>query len=340
MPEHGGRLTAAAKRYGIPLEQWIDLSTGINPVGWPVPPIPAHPWLRLPEPDDTLEPVARQYYSTANLLPVAGSQQAIQALPLLRSTGRVGMLQPAYNEHAHAWKRAGHEVIAFSPEHIEEQIEQHIDTLDTLLLINPNNPTGTRYSLPQLLRWHARLQAKGGWLVVDEAFMDATNEASSLAPHSQQQGLIVLRSLGKFFGLAGVRVGFVLATPDLLRELDQQLGPWAIAHPSRWVATQALQDKHWQAQTRQRLAHDAQRLHRLLSGHGLEPDGGCELFQWLRHPQAGAIHHHLARQGIFTRLFDTPASLRFGLPTQESQWQRLDTALAQLQNSQGKNLDT
>lgn len=323
MLEHGGRLQQAARRYGIAPADWLDLSTGINPNAWPVPDLPAHAWSRLPESDDGLEAAAHAYYGTQSLLPVAGSQAAIQALPLLRGACRVGVLSPSYAEHAQAWQRPGHAIQAVTA----AQVDNSLAGLDVLVLVHPNNPTGERFEIQQLIDWHARLAGRGGWLIVDEAFMDATPEAS-LAPFCPRAGLIVLRSLGKFFGLAGVRVGFVLAPREILQALDEHLGPWAVNGPARAVARLALGDRAWQTQTRARLVHDARRLQELLRASGLPPTGGTGLFQWVVTPRAAVIHERLARQGILTRLFSEPSSLRFGLPATETQWQRLQTALA------------
>ncbi|MFZ5465738.1 MAG: threonine-phosphate decarboxylase [Pseudomonadota bacterium] len=347
MLEHGGRLHEAARRHGIPPGDWLDLSTGINPHGWPVPGLPPEAWLRLPEEDDGLEQAARDYYGCASLLPVAGSQAAIQALPPMRLPCRVGIISPGYAEHARAWRRAGHEVVPLAP----DDIPFKLDDLDVLLIINPNNPTGHAFDPARLLDWHARLAARGGWLVVDEAFVDVTpglslarNVPTDLSgtnrgsPQSEPEGgrpwmggirpgLVVLRSLGKFFGLAGARVGFVLAEPALLEALRERLGPWSIAHPSRHVARRALQDAAWQAATRNRLVLDSTRLAGLLAARGLAPHGGCALFQWVKTPEADRIHDELARRGILVRRFDNPASLRFGLPENEAEWQRLETAL-------------
>lgn len=322
MLEHGGRLNAAAARYGIDPACWLDLSTGINPNGWPVPALPAHSWKRLPEPDDGLIAAAQAYYNAPQVLPVAGSQAAIQAIPGLRARSRVGVLAPSYAEHAEAWRRAGHEVELLAHADIAKKLAQ----LDVLVLANPNNPTGARFAAETLLRWHAGLAAKRGWLVVDEAFMDAT-PAESLAAYSARPGLVVLRSLGKFFGLAGARVGFVLVETELLQRLDEQLGPWTVCGPARAVARLALQDRAWQVQTRTRLIHDAQRLHELLRAHNITPSGGTDLFQWIVTPQAARLHDQLARRGVLVRLFDSPLSLRFGLPANEAEWQRLHGAL-------------
>jgi cobalamin biosynthetic protein CobC len=323
MLEHGGRLNAAARRYRIPVKDWLDLSTGINPNGWQVPPIPAAVWSRLPEDDGGLERAARVYYGTQQLLPVAGSQAAIQALPYLRPRSRVAVIAPGYTEHAHAWRTAGHAVSEIGAEHIADQVPH----VDVLVVINPNNPSGVRFTPDRLLDWHAQLAARGGWLVVDEAFMDATPEAS-LGPCCPRPGLTVLRSLGKFFGLAGARVGFVLGEPELLDRLRARLGPWAVNGPAHFVAQRALADSAWHSNARAQLQRDSERLAVLLARHGLVPDGGCALFQWLRTEHAAALHEALARRGILTRLFTGWPSLRFGLPRAEADWTRLEHTLA------------
>ena len=325
MLEHGGKLRSAAMQYNIPLEQWLDLSTGINPNGWPVPTIPESAWNRLPEDNDGLLEIAQHYYGAPKLLAVAGSQMAIQALPRLRSQSRVAMLHPSYNEHHHAWQSHGHHVTPIEP----EQIDSLIDELDVLLLVNPNNPTAQRFSEAQLLDWRAQLQPRGGWLIVDEAFLDCTPEYS-IARGSQLAGLIVLRSVGKFFGLAGARIGFVCAADEILEPLAELVGPWVLPGPSRMVAKAALADTDWQQQTRQRLHIEGEHLATLLAGNGLNPTGTTPLFSWIKTSQAEQIHQQLASLGIFTRLFTDPLSIRFGLPKIEADWQRLELALKQL----------
>ncbi len=320
---HGGRLREAARRYGIPLDAWLDLSTGLNPRAYPLSPIPPCAWARLPEEDDGLVDTARAYYEAPYVLPVAGSQVAIQAMPLLCRRSRAGIITPGYAEHARAWRRAGHEVVGIPVEALGNAARQ----VDVLVVIHPNNPTGDRFPPETLLDWHASLAAGGGWLVVDEAFMDPT-PADSLARYSARPGLIVLRSLGKFFGLAGARVGFVLAEAALLKRLAQAVGPWPLAGPSRAVASKALADTLWQSATRRALREASARLAQLLTAHGLAPTGGCALFQWVVTREANALHELLARKGILTRLFHDPPSLRFGLPGTEPGWRRLDAALA------------
>jgi cobalamin biosynthetic protein CobC len=209
------------------------------------------------------------------------------------------------------------------------EIESRLDRLDVLVLVNPNNPTGERISTEALLAWHRRLVARGGWLVVDEAFMDATPE-ESLAAHAGADGLVVLRSLGKFFGLAGARVGFVLAWPELLERLSEAQGPWTLAQPARHVARLALADATWQNAARQHMESSSRRLADLLARSGLPPGGGTALFQWVECERAPNLHEALAQKGILVRRFDDPAGMRFGLPGAEAEWQRLELALKKI----------
>lgn len=323
MLEHGGRLRRASARYGIALERWLDLSTGINPRPWSGAAVPIELWRRLPEEEDGLAEAAQEYYGAPGALPTAGSQAAILSLPRLRAPCRVGVLSPGYAEHAARWRESGHDVAPVTA----SDCAAAAAGLDALVLINPNNPTGHRFTHSQLLDWHARLAARGGWLVIDETFAD-TDPAASLAAETRREGLVVLKSLGKFFGLAGARVGFVLAAEPLRRTLAERLGPWTVAGPSRAIAIQALRDRPWQTEARRRLRADAGRLAALLRGSTLEPAGGCDLFQWVVTPRAAHIHEQLAHRAILCRLFDTPASLRFGLPGTEQEWRRLETALS------------
>ena len=325
MLEHGGNVLAAVKRYGIAPQDWLDLSTGINPLGYPVADISPAAWQRLPQADDDLPKAAAAYYGTPYLLPAAGTQAILQTLPYLRPACRFAALLPTYAEHPKAWQNCGHELIRFAP----EQAEQIIAETDVLLLCNPNNPSGHRYAKPDLLAWRQALAKRGGWLIVDEAFIDSTPE-HSLAAETGGEGLIVLRSLGKFFGLAGARVGFMLAWPELLTVTAERLGPWPISGPSRLAATQALKDTAWQAAVNSRLQQDMLRLTALLKKNNLHPHGVTTLYQWIKTAQAADIHEQLAQMGILTRLFTEPLSVRFGLPGTEADWQKLADALNQL----------
>lgn len=325
MLEHGGRLRVAAAHYDIPLDRWLDLSTGINPQTWPVPALPNEVWHRLPESGDGLESAAAAYYGNANLLPVAGSQAAIQLLPTLLPRAVVACISPIYSEHPQAWQRAGHRLRFLQNAMLPRALAA---ATPYVLLCNPNNPTGDRHPHELAVDAAQQLKKRGGWLIVDEAFMDPTpaDSLTPLAGSAEAPNLIVLRSLGKFFGLAGARVGFLFAAPDLLNKMQEAMGPWTISGPAREVAKLALQDHAWQASTRQQLLAAGQRLLQLLAPLGEVKS--TALFATLTTPQASELHEALARQGILTRRFDQQPLLRFGLPGDEAGWQRLATALA------------
>lgn len=326
MLEHGGRLREAAQRYGIAVQDWLDLSTGINPHPYTPPALPLTAWHRLPEDNDGLEAAAATYYGTDLLLPVAGSQAAIQALPRVFAAQHgvcaVACLAPLYNEHPAAWRAAGHTV------HLCASLDEAMASARIVVLCNPNNPDGRLLGRATLLAAAAQLAARGSWLLVDEAFIDAHAECSVADAAGRVENLIVLRSLGKFFGLAGARVGFLCGASALLDSLRAELGPWPIAHPARIVATAALGDRAWQQQAGNELQSASRRLAAMLAPLG--DNSGTALFRYLPctdADSAATLHEFLARRGILTRLFSEPAALRFGLPATEDDWQRLDSAL-------------
>lgn len=331
MLEHGGNLAAAMAQYGHTREAWLDLSTGVNPQCFPVPELPGALWHRLPEPNPALHAAAASYYGTGHLMPVAGSQAAIQALPRLRGQGVVTIGAPAYAEHAYRWRTAGHAV----GELAYDQLEAAIDRSDVVVVCNPNNPTGAMVAEERLLAWADRLAARGGWLVVDEAFIDIEPAMSVAQLAGTKPGLIVLRSLGKFFGLAGVRLGFIIAEQSVLQGLANEIGPWGVSAAAQLIGCAALSDKPWQQHTMQQLRRDGLRLRHLLAAYGIE-SGGTALFQWWREPQAARFAEHMAQRAIWVRKFSGGgddaagrggAGIRLGLPLTEHNWDRLGLAL-------------
>jgi len=313
--EHGGRLNKAAQEYNIPVEDWIDLSSGINPSHWPVPSIPSDCFTRLPETDDGLIEAAEQYYQTDNLLPVAGSQAVIQILPQLRYKSKVAVPETGYAEHAYQWQTAGHEIIFYKT----NDIDKIISDIDVLIIINPNNPTGETYTQEQLLKWHNILKTHHGWLIVDEAFIDC-DTTDSLVKVSQQPGLIVLRSIGKFFGLAGIRSGFVFSDKNFLDKLNEKLGQWTLTGVSRYITKCALMDSNWQRQTVTQLKQSSDKIHNLIFSHSGCYPTGCYLFKTIKHQQAEELYKLFAENGILVRLLDNKQGIRFGLPKHD-QWQ-------------------
>lgn len=320
MLEHGGNLRDAARRFGQ--HDWLDLSTGINPHHYPAPTVAANAWHRLPEADPALAAAAAACYGAPLMLPVAGTQAAIQSLPRLRAPSRVVVAAPSYAEHAHHWSSHGH-----TRRQVDyAELDSAVDGCDVMVVCNPNNPTGAMVPPQQLLRWADALAARGGWLVVDEAFGDTATSASICA-QAGRPGLIVLRSVGKFFGLAGIRLGFVAAQPALLDQLADLLGPWTVSGPAQQVALAALHDQPWQDAMRARLCAEGERLRQLLAAHGIHASGSA-LFQWWPEPDAEGFWQHMAERGIWVRLFRHAArGIRLGLPPDEAGWRRLDHAL-------------
>ena len=328
MLEHGGRLRQAAQEYGIALKDWVDLSTGINPDTYPIPPIDPLCWQRLPEDNDGLEAAAAAYYDSERLLALPGSQAAIQSLPLLFKPMTIACVSPLYEEHPHAWEKAGHQLRRLPT------LQRALSVMTpNVLLCNPNNPTANRLPRQALLDAADQLRRRGGWLIVDEAFADAEpeNTVAALAGGDEAPNLIVLRSLGKFFGLAGARVGFMFAVADKLEALRELIGPWAVPNPSRAVARHALEDTAWQADARARLAATSQRLAGLLAPLGTV--GRTALFCTVSGEEqplpVATLADHFARRGILVRRFDPHGRMRFGLPGGESEWQRLADAVAE-----------
>jgi cobalamin biosynthesis protein CobC len=321
-PTHGGNLSTASVLYGTPAAGWLDLSTGINPNRYPfqAPPLEVH--ARLPDQarEQALVGAAQRYYGTpAEVMLGAGSQAFIQSLPKLRPVGKVAVLSPTYAEHAHAWRAAGHEVI-------EQAEDADISSFGVVVAVNPNNPDGRLLSVQQLMDMHAALATRGGWLIVDEAFAD-TEPKTSIADHAGVPGLVVLRSFGKFFGLAGVRLGFALCDKALATALRSVLGPWSVSGPALHIGHQALIDAEWQIQARADLSGARKRIDKLLGEAGVRVLGGTNLFR-LVETKSSALHEKLARAGIWTRAFDfCPDILRIGLPGSEADWKRLANAL-------------
>lgn len=310
-PQHGGNLHQAVTTYGIPRSDWLDLSTGISPWPWPVPQLPEDVWQRLPEADGQLEQAASSYYG-APALPIPGSQWAIQQLPTLVTPRRVWMAQESYEEYRFWWQQQGHQLVTFGDLPTADQLQTH----DVVIVINPNNPTGLQHSAQALLALAQALESLQGWLIVDEAFMDATPDQSLLPLLSPDQPVTVLRSLGKFFGLAGIRTGFVLGNADIRATLQARLGPWAVSHPAQHIATLALTDHQWHTDQRRRLDSGSQLLLQQVHMYfPVEAITASRLFVSLHLPdgQAARWHDALARQGIWTRLFPHWERLRIGL---------------------------
>lgn len=307
--DHGGNLDAAIARFGGHPDEWIDLSTGINPVPYPVTGIPFDAWSRLPDRNamSQLLETARNLWKVpadADILAASGSSALIARMPALAHPGQVRIAERTYNEHAAAFVGAGWDVVRDGP-------------ADAAVLVHPNNPDG-RY----------RDNDAGGTAltVIDESFCDLTPDLTLVA-RCIEPGTVVLKSFGKFWGLAGLRLGFAIAHPDTIGVLRTQIGPWAVSGPALHLGAQALGDADWAETTRSRLKQDALRLDAAMTGAGAHVAGGTDLFRLYDVGDAAAWQERLARHQIWSRIFPYHSGwLRLGLPAPD-QWARLEAAL-------------
>jgi cobalamin biosynthetic protein CobC len=321
---HGGDLSAVRAAYD---GDWLDLSTGINPLAYPLPMLAQEAWTRLPgaEAMVALLQAARVAYGVpagAGLIAAPGTQAAIQLLPFLFPTSRIAILGPTYAEHAHVWRASGHHVAEL------DGLPGTLKDIDILLAVNPNNPDGRALDLPLLRGWHGELAARGGTLILDEAFVDVVPEIS-LCADAGAPGLVILRSFGKFFGLAGLRLGFLIGQPDLTGTVHEAMGPWAVSGPALQIGAAALNDAGWQVWMRDELHGRSRRFDQGMRDRGIHVLGGTALFRLAKINDAAGFAQALHRQGIHVRIFEQqPQWMRFGLPADEAEfWRRLDLVL-------------
>lgn len=319
---HGGRLAEARAFFGEGPEPWIDLSTGINPVAWPGAAAITPDWHPLPDPQQLamLEAAAAAHFGVdpAHCCAVPGSEMGLRLLATILPLPALHFT-PAYRTHG-----------AIFPDSCGiSDFPASLARPSVLLLANPNNPDGRIVAPKQLLEWLGRMSDAGGWLVVDEAFADAAPELSIASTVAEDRPLIVMRSFGKYFGLAGLRLGFVLAPGRIVAAYRQWLGDWPLSAAALAIGTAAYRDSGWIAKTRADLPERAALLDDVLKRHGYRPVGDCPLFRLIATDNAHGLFERLARRSILTRPFaDNPCWLRIGLPTGEAELERLDRALA------------
>ena len=323
---HGGDLDAARRQFPGAPEPFVDLSTGINPNPYPIPELPSGSFTRLPgasEREQLAAAAAETYGAPAprTVLPAPGTQILLSHVARLVPPGKAAVLATTYAEHARAASLAGHDVS-------EVMTVEALGAADLAIVVNPNNPDGRVVQRDVLLAIATRLRARGGLLVVDEAFTDAGPDDMSLAAEAACGSIVVLRSFGKFYGLPGLRLGFAIASEGIIARLGASLGPWPVSGPAIAIGAEALGDDAWRARTRAGLARAACRLATLLADSSLAVAGGTDLFKLVRMDDANALHQHLGRKGILVRAFvEHPDLLRFGLPPDEEGWSRLRDAL-------------
>ncbi len=309
---HGGGPDAAIARHGGHREDWIDLSTGINPRAWPIPTLAPEYWTSLPDKDDSdrLIEAARRHLGfprQSDDVLAPGVSSLIARLPFIKPPGTVTIRRPTYGEYAFAFTNAGWTCR---------------ENGDTQIIVHPNNPDGRLSDRETIQAGHGQLT------IIDESFCDTCPDLSH-AELSSHDGIVVLKGIGIFWGLAGVRLGFAVCLRPLAGRIRKLLGPWPVSGPAVQIGLGSLSDEDWVIDSRERLRRDAARLDSLLSRHGFQSVGGTDLFRLYRVPNATAVHESLARYRILVRKFDHAGTwIRFGLPGTEEDWSRLEGAVA------------
>lgn len=303
--DHGGGIDAAVSQFGGTRHDWVDLSTGINPIPYPLGELPADLWNALPDEAafQRLEQAARAFWNiprSAAVLAAPGASALIARMPSLAPPGAVDIPGPTYNEHARAFTAQGWGLA---------------EAAETRVIVHPNNPDGRLWRASDLTPM----------TIIDESFCDIAPEATLMA-QATRPNTVILKSFGKFWGLAGLRLGFAIGDPVLIGKLAQGIGPWAVSGPALAIGARALADTAWAEATRTRLATDAARLDALI---GLPVVGGTSLFRLYESDDSLALQTRLARAHIWTRIFPYSSRwIRLGLPGSPAHWARLEQALS------------
>lgn len=313
--DHGGGLDRAIAQYGGARNDWLDLSTGINPVPYPTAHIQDDAWTALPDSAamSDLAGAARAFWNIpadVGILAAPGASALIARMPALMGDPRpVRISRPTYNEWAAAFENAGWTVKEDAPD------------CGVGVYVNPNNPDGTCHRFGV-----GGVGEAGQFVIFDESFCDPVPDLSNMAHVSRGQ-IAIIKSFGKFWGLAGLRLGFLIGPQNFIDRMADMLGPWPVSGPALTIGARALKDTDWAARTRQRLTADYLRLDALMAARGAGPGIGTHLFRLYHVGDAAAWQDHLARHHIWTRIFPYSAKmLRLGLPDPAG-WHRLETAL-------------
>ncbi len=325
---HGGRLDAAIAQHGGTRAEWLDLSTGINPNAYPIPELCDTAWQGLPDEKahSKLTHMARQYYQVPrafDLVSANGTQALIQVLPFVLGAKKVAVISPTYEEHAYCWDKAGGDVVKV------DHLSQAVECAEVVVVVNPNNPTAFRYQPDDLIIAAEQLVKKSGYLIVDEAFADCVPELSVVS--KMQENIIVLRSFGKFFGLAGLRLGFAICASSIAESLKNKQGPWSVSGPALEIGAAAFTDQNWIVNSRADIIQNSDSQAEVIEACGLKLIGNAGLFMEFEYENATILYEKLQQEHILIRPFpERPTRLRFGLCKNMQELERLALTLKKM----------
>ncbi|WP_316862347.1 threonine-phosphate decarboxylase CobD [uncultured Cohaesibacter sp.] len=329
---HGGDLSAAMARFGGTNEGWLDLSTGINHTSFPFDRETALDGIGpLPNQSDLVDclAAARVAYGVpddVSIVASPGTQSIIQSMPVLLGTNQSCLiLGPTYSEHQRSMARAGVDVAMIN------ELPKEFFPGDCLLVCNPNNPDGRRLEADLLVDLAGKLHKQRGLLIIDEAFADVDPDVSAMGYLGSMPNCVIMRSFGKFYGLSGIRLGFLMGHESQISKIRDMLGPWAVSTPALRVGTEALNNVKWQQEQREYLMAQAEQMDKILDKRGLYMAGGTPLFRLVIKEDARDLHRKLAEMHIWTRIFDYRSDyIRFGIPYDQKTMTRLDEALGKV----------
>ena len=326
MIEHGGNLDKAISFYGGKESEWIDLSTGINPNSYPIPKLSISDWRSLPtktEIKDLESIIKSKQKISSEIIMVPGAQMAINFLPfLLKGEGtEVRILTPTYNEYNYCFTNTGFKVNSC------QKFNQLFNS-DIAIIVNPNNPDGKIYEINELFELSKSVKI----LIVDESFIDSV-ECDSIVNQLNEDvsNIIVIRSFGKFFGLAGLRLGYVFSGKEIIRKFKRFFGPWQISKMSVKIATIAFSDDVWIKKTKNNLNEKANAIDNLMKKINWKITGGTNLFRLYSTSNSDLAQKLLAEKFIWSRKFSYSKKwIRLGIPN-ERDFKKLKKIVMRLQ---------
>lgn len=317
---HGGNRLEISRRYAIAEDAIIDFSSNINPLGCPssvrplvrngVALLTAYPDSHCLELREAL--AAAWGCSSQHIIAGNGSTELIHLLPRVLRPRRALIFTPTFSEYEASLRAAGcaiHTISLRDGEGFRMPAREAISFLprvDVLYLCNPNNPTGTLAEPNLLAALLAAAEKQKVLVVVDEAFMDFAPDHSLVRSAGRRNNLLVLRSMTKFFGIPGIRLGYLVGPPQLIKRLYRHKEPWTVNTLAQKIGIACMAEHRFAAETRRFVAAErAYLFSRLQSIPGLQPIPSAANYLLLkitcRRLSSAIVYEELARRGILVR---------------------------------------
>lgn len=319
--EHGGTIFAVARQLGVLPEALLDFSASINPLG-PAPGVRdalTAAYDRLVHYPDSSSATLREAlaachgFTPQQICVANGSTELIHLIPRMQRfrIKRALLLVPSFSEYARSLELSGWSVdplVMSAADGFKLDITKIEKALyrkyDLLFLCNPGNPTGRLYTRHEIGRLLELCRQAGTLFVHDEAFMDFCEEESAKQFLDEDGSLLILRSMTKFYGFPGLRLGYALGSPTLITELERLRPPWSVGLLAQAAGLAALADTNYARMTRELVAVERQRLSTALQGGGVKVFGGVAnylLVEILTGLTATELQHRLMERGILIR---------------------------------------